>query len=194
MKIPSRILLLIGLLVLSSCTSTGGRLVSAGTTNKVFDMQIETSLDWSKQRFGRYEFWTIDGSNLNELSIFSKVKPRENVFLGQRESKRRPDGAWYKPGLRPDELQDLIIDGATRYGWVNAAASNLRPAKVSGANGIRFDLKMTHPTGLNYAGTVLALERDDRLTILVWTAPVEHYYDRDIAAVNKLMDSVRFIK
>ena len=40
---------------------------------------------------------------------------------------------------------------------------------------------MTNPGGLIYQGTAAAAERDDRLTVLVWMAPEEHYYGRDVA-------------
>lgn len=181
-------------LVLTACVSAGGKLIKAGTTVPVFDMEIQTSLDWAKKRWGRFETWTIDGGLLNEFVVFSKVKPREHVFLGFRETKRRPDGTWYKLGMRPDELRDLILDGLRSQGLSNVESSNLRPVSMEGATGIRFEMKFTTPNGLNYGGTVMALERNERLTILLWDAPLEYYYERDIAAVNQLMDSVRFVK
>jgi hypothetical protein len=192
MKTIMRILAVALLLTLIGCG--GGKLVKAGSTASVFDMEIQTSLDWAKQRWGRYETWTIDGTPLNEFVVFSKVKPREHVFLGFRETKRRPDGTWYKPGMRPDELRDLILDGFRSQGLANVESSNLRPATVQGATGIRFEMKFTNGNGLNYAGTVMALEREERLTVLIWDAPLEYYHGRDVEAVNKLIDSVRFVK
>jgi hypothetical protein len=181
-------------IALAGCVSAGGKLIAAGTKQPVFDMEIETSIDWAKQRYGRYEYWTVDGTLLNELAILSKIKPREHVFLGLRETKRRPDGTWYKLGMRADELRDLILDGFRGQGWANVQSTNLRPSTVTGASGIRFDMSMTNGSGLNYAGTVQALERNERLTLIIWYAPVEHYHGRDVAAVNKLMDTVRFVK
>jgi hypothetical protein len=32
------------------------------------------------------------------------------------------------------------------------------------------------------------------LTVLVWKAPAEYYYDRDAAAVGRMFDSLRFVK
>ena len=194
MKNFLKLMLAASLLSLLGCVSAGGTLVKAGSSIPVFDMQVTTSLDWAKQRWGRFEIWTIDGGLLNELAIFSKVKPNENVFLGRRETKSRPDGVWYKPGLRQDELRDLILDGLRRQGLANVESSNLRPASVSGATGIRFDTKFTTEQGLNYGGTIMALERNERLTIFMWDAPLEYYHGRDVASVNKLLDSVKFVK
>ena len=39
-----------------------------------------------------------------------------------------------------------------------------------------------------------AAEREGRLTLLVWIAPAEHYYDRDAEAVSRLFDSLRFVE
>jgi hypothetical protein len=194
MKNMMKIFAIALLLTLIGCVSAGGKLVKAGSTVPVFDMEMQTSLDWAKQRWGRFETWTIDGGQLNEFVVFSKIKPRENVFLGFRETKRHPDGTWYKLGMRPDELRDLILDGMRNQGLANVESSNLRPASVSGATGIRFEMKFTNANGLNYGGTVMALERNERLTVLVWDAPLEYYHGRDIEAVNKLIDSVRFVK
>lgn len=96
-------LLACALLALAACSGTGTRLVTAGDGVRVFDMQMDTSLDWARVRAARQELWTIDGVPLNRFLVFSNVKPKEHVLLLARERKSRPDGPWYRPGMRPDE-------------------------------------------------------------------------------------------
>jgi len=194
MKTLAKYFFILVILLSAACASTSGKLIKANTSARVFDMEFDTSLDWAKDRFGRYELWTVDGPYLNSLWTISKIRPKEHVFLTSRERKSRPDGAFYRTGLRPDELKDLIADAFRGQGYANVETSGLRPASIAGASGIRFEIKQTNAIGLNYAGTVLAIEKDDKLTLIFWEAPVEHYYGRDIEAVNKLMDSVRFVK
>jgi len=153
---------------------------------------LETRLDWARIRGVRMEQWTIDGSPLNQLTIIDRVKDGEHVFLGSKERRSRPDGPWFHPGMRPDEVRDIIVDGLTGAGWVNVETDRLRPEAFGDVPGLRFELALANGSGLLYRGMAAAAERDGRLTVLVWFAPTEHYYGRDAEAVSALLDSVRF--
>lgn len=99
---------------------------------------------------------------------------------------------WFRGGMRADELRDLILDGLREEGAVNVSGSQLRPQRFSNVDGVRFDFAMTDAGGLNYKGTAAAVERDGKLTALVWLAPGEHYHDRDVVAVNRMLDGMQF--
>ncbi len=181
------------LLLLAACASPGGILQHAGSAD-VFDMRVDTSLDWSRIKGARNELWTIDGTALNSLSIFSGIKPGEHVFLMAREKKNRPDGPWFRTGMRPDEIRDVVLDALRGQNWSNVSADNLRPQRYGDADGLRFELALTNPDGLVYKGSVAAVERGGKLTLLVWKAPTEYYAGRDAEAVGKMFDSLRFVK
>ncbi len=189
-----RVAAVVLVLAVAACAGSGpgGRLQSSGEA-RVFDLALDTSLDWARVHRPRMEQWTIDGAPLNQLTIVSKVKPGEHVFLGAREKKSRPDGPWFRPGMRPDEVRDIILDGLRGAGWANVRGSALRPSRFGGVPGLRFDLDLDNPTGLVYRGQVAAAERDGRLTLLVWMAPAEHYHGRDVQAVSAMFDSLRFV-
>jgi uncharacterized protein YceK len=187
------VLLCIVLVLLSGCAS-GGRLVKASEGVRVFDLAFDTNLDWSRTTMSRVELWTIDGLPLNEFVVISKVKPNEHVFLAAKERKSRPDGPWFREGMRPDEIRDVLLDGLRGDGWTHVAASHLRPARFGDVDGLRFDLECTHANGLVYRGTYAAAVHQGRLTHWFWLAPAENYYARDIAAVNAMFDSARFVK
>ena len=180
-------------LLLAACVNPGGVLQHAGSAD-VFDMRIDTSLDWSRIHGIRNELWTIDGTALNSLSIFSGVKPGEHVFLMSREKTSRPDGPWFRAGMRPDEVRDVVIDALRGQGWANVSSSELRPQRFGDVDGLRFELQLTDPDGLIYEGSVAAAERGGKLTLLVWKAPAEYYAGRDRQAVAKMFDSLRFVK
>jgi hypothetical protein len=190
-----RILLLaLATVLLAGCASGGGGRLQAAGDAQVLNIALDTRLDWARVHAPREELWTIDGAPLNQLIIISKVKPGEHVFLNARERKSRPDGPWFRAGMRPDEVRDIILDGLRGGGWANVRASNLRPAKFGDAPALRFDVDLDNPSGLIYRGLVTAAEHQGRLTLLVWIAPAEHYYGRDIEAVTQMYDSVRFVK
>ncbi|WP_290886177.1 hypothetical protein [Arenimonas sp.] len=185
----------LAVLLLAACASggAGGRLQEAGNA-RVFDLALDTGLDWARLKAPRQEQWTIDGAPLNQLIVISGIRPGEHVFLGARERRSRPDGPWFRKGMRPDEVRDIVLDGLRGGGWANVRGSALRPANWGPTPGLRFDLALDNPGGLQYRGMATAAERDGRLTLLVWIAPAEHYYGRDAEAVSRMFDSLRFVK
>lgn len=178
-------------LLLTACASPGGKLQTKGEA-VAFDMRLDSSLDWARIKGRRSELWTIDGVGLNRLLIFSKVKPGEHVFQAVRERKSRPDGPWYRAGMRLDELQKLVADGFVDQQWVGIETTHLRPHNFGSVEGIRFDVEMTNPDGLIYKGTAAVVERDNFLNVLVWIAPKQYYHGRDVAAVDSMLDGMRF--
>lgn len=189
-----QVLLLALLVALIAGCASGGKLVTAAEGVRVFDLQFDTGLDWARERQQRIELWTIDGLPLNQFVVIAKVRPNEHVFLSARERKNRPDGPWYRAGMRPDEIRDVLLDALRGDGWSHVSASNLRPARFGSVDGIRFDVELVHGNGLRYRGTYAAAEHEGKLTHWFWIAPAEHYYGRDIAAVTRMFDSARFVK
>ncbi|WP_297799350.1 hypothetical protein [Arenimonas sp. GDDSR-1] len=187
------LLLAAAVALLAACASSGGRLQKAGTAADVYGMAIHTDLNWSRIKLPRQELWTIDGPGLNSLNIIPDTKPGEHVFHLAKERKSRPDGPWFRAGMRPDELRDVILDAIREQGWADVDSSNFRPHTFSDTAGIRFDVRQTSPEGLRYLGSVGAFERGGRLTVLYWKAPEEYYYGRDAQAVNRLIDAIGFI-
>jgi hypothetical protein len=188
-------LLLAALLVLAGCASGGGgRLVKARPDIRVFDLLVDSDLDWARRRGPREEVWTIDGVPLNRFVVVSRIRKNEHVFLMGRERSRRPDGPWFRPGMRPDEVRDVVLDAFRDGGWSRVSATNLRPARYGAVDGLRFDAAMTADNGLNYQGTFGAVEYKGKLTLFFWLAPVDYYHGRDIAAVDRMFQSIQFVE
>lgn len=169
----------------------GGRLVQPGTV-EAGDIVVDTPLTWSRFVFSRYQIWTIDGIALNRLYFIPSVRNGEHVFLERRASKRRPDGPVYRTGMRADEIRDLLLDAFSEGGAIGIVSGELKPARLGDRDGLRFEFQASTDTGLLYRGQALAAERGDTLAVVVWMAPAEFYYARDVAGVARLLDSVRF--
>jgi hypothetical protein len=183
---------LIACALLSMLTACGGgRLVQPGIV-EAGDIVVDTPLAWSRFTFSRYQIWTIDGIPLNRLFFIPLVRNGEHVFLERRATKRRPDGPVYRTGMRPDEIRDLLLDAFSEGGAIGVASGELRPARFGDRDGLRFEFQASTDTGLLYRGQALAAERGDTLAVVVWMAPAEFYYDRDVVGVTRLLDSARF--
>ena len=178
-------------LLLAACAS-GGPLVQPGRTTAGGDLSIEAGMEWTRLGDTREQLWTLDGPLLNTLYLVPNVREREFIFLGNRQTRRRPDGAFYHRGMRADELRDLIVDGMRAAGAVNIVASNLRPADFGGREGLRFEMTLDNASGLKYRAMAAAFEHDKGLALALFYAPAEYYYPRDEVKVSAMLDTLRW--
>ena len=178
-------------LLLAACAS-GGPLVTPGRTTAGGNLSIEAGMEWTRMGGMREQLWTIDGPQLNSLHLIANVREREFIFLGERQTTRRPDGAFYHRGMRADELRDLIVDGMRAAGAVNVVASNLRPVDFGGREGLRFEMAMDNQAGLKYRAMAAAFEHENGLALALFYAPAEYYYPRDEAKVSAMLDTLRW--
>lgn len=178
-------------LLLGGCAS-GGPLVTPGRTTAGGDLTIEAGMEWARMGSVREQIWTLDGPQLNSLHLIASVREREFIFLGDRQTNRRPDGAFYHRGMRPDEVRDLIVDGMRSSGAVNVVATNLRPATFGGHEGLRFEIAMDNQAGLKYRAMAAAFEHEKGLALALFYAPAEYYYPRDEATVSAMLDTLRW--
>ena len=182
---------LVGVL-LAACAGGGGRLVRPGPNPAGGHLTIDSGMEWTRASSMRYQLWTMDGELLNMLYLIPSVREGEYIFLGQRQSRRRPDGPYYHRDMRADEIKDLVTDGLFGAGLVGVQVQNLRPFDFGGREGLRFELTMSNPEGLAYQGQVAAFEHDKGLALAIFMAPREYYYPRDAAKVSRMLDTLRW--
>lgn len=180
------------LAALAACSGGGGPLVKPGPNPAGGGLTIDSPIEWTRFSDIREQLWTIDGPMLNSLHLIPYVRPNEFIFLGRRQTRYRPDGAFYKPGMRPDEIGELIADGMRAAGAVNVQVRNLRPANFGGRDGIRFEMSMANEEGLKYQAQAAAFEHDKGLALALFYAPAEYYYPRDAAKVSGMLDTLRW--
>jgi len=178
---------------LAACAgaSSTSRLVEPGA-QKAGRLTLQSEMEWTRASAQRFQMWTIDGELLNLLYLVPEVREGDYIFLGARQSKRRPDGPYYHRGMREDEIRDLVTDGLLGAGFIGVDTSNLRPAQFGEHAGMRFDLSMANPEGLAYQGLVAAFETERGLALAIFIAPREYYFPRDGAKVSRMLDTLRW--
>ena len=176
--------------LLAACSASP--LVKPGPNSAGSQLMIDSEMEWTRVSMSRYQLWTIDGELLNRLYLIPTVREREYIFLGHRETRRRPDDPFYKRGMRADELRDLVLDGLRASGAVKVDDSNLRPVNFSGREGLRFEITLSNEEGLQYQGMVAAFEHEKGLALAIFLAPSEYYYPRDAAKVSRMLDTLRW--
>ena len=189
-QVAPRALLLSACMWLAACS--GGALVKTGPNSAGSRLHIDSEMEWTRISGPRYQVWTMDGELLNRLYLIPAVREREQVFLANRQGRRRPDGAFFQPGARPDEIRDLIVDGLAAAGAVNVRTDNLRAATFGAYPGVRFDITLVNESGLEYQAMAAAFEHDRTLALALFIAPSEYYYPRDSAKVDRMLATLRW--
>lgn len=166
-------------------------LVRAGPATAAGSFKLETPVEWSRFGDAHVELWTRDGTLLNQLQFVGGVETGQHVFRTRRETRKRPDGAYFRSDMNGVELQALVLDGLTELGAVRPVASDLRPATFGDGESVRFGLTTTNQDGLDYRGMAQASVHGERLNVVLFLAPAEHYFERDRARVEAIFDTLK---
>jgi hypothetical protein len=172
-------------LLLAACSSP---LIKPGAQT-VDGIALRTPISWSDLGRKGQRVWTRDGMLLNALRIYADIEPGEHVFRARLRGKK-DEGARFRAGLSEIEISELVVEGLRGSGLSNVQALNLRPATLNGHAGFRAELRFDNSAGLHYRGLLLAEGADGSLSLLMFTAPAEFYFDRDRPTVEAIFDSV----
>lgn len=131
---------------------------------------------------------SIDGPQLNRLFVIDGLKPGE--FIIRPVTKEQPTPTW-KTGLSPSEQVEFLADSLSAMQYYRVETGGLRPVKVGDRSGVRFDITAQTVDGLDVSGIAQLVEAGDRLYILLYLAPTEHYFNATKAEVEGIMASAR---
>ena len=171
---------------LSGCAAP--TLVGPGMV-RVDGLQLQTPIAWSQRGRAGERQWTVDGPLLNALEIYTRVKPGELLF--DLPSAKQREGIRYREGMSELELQELVADGLLAAGVVDIRLLELRPAKLGDFTAVEFELAFANAVGLRYQALALASQANGELTLLLYYAPAEYYYERDRSTVLLMLRSAR---
>lgn len=181
---------LLPLAVLAGCESMS--VAPAGVYELKSGTTINLKEDWThipKNWHGaESSVLTKDGMKLNQLHIIT-VEDGETFIDERSKSVEYPI---YAQGSSPIKQIEFVTANLSRMGFESVESKNVVPAKVGGYDGVTMDLVGKFQSGLNLKGRMAMAETDEGLNILVFIAPAMHYYDKDIASVNAIMNSVQF--
>ena len=181
---PVRAMAVLLLALLSGCASP---LIKPGTHN-VDGLQLTTPVAWTAQGKSGQRLWTRDGPLLNALRIYTDIAPGEHVFR-QRLRASTTEGARFRTGLGPIEIQELMIEAMGAGGMRNVRSTELRPATLNGRAGFRSQIECDATSGLHYRALLLAEGEDGSLSYLLYLAPAEYYFEQGLPSVEAIFAS-----
>ena len=109
-------------------------------------------------------------------------------FLVKPAAKDKPTPT-YQKGMSATELVEFVADSVSALDYQKVETSGLRPTRLAGAEGLRFDLKGKTREGLEISGAAALAERGGKLYVILYLAPQEHYFQATLPEVESVMGS-----
>lgn len=172
-----------GALMLAGCATGGlvsGQVESGGTTATL-------TREWSDITFllnprpRNVRMLSIDGPLLNRLYLAS-LEEGESLLRHTDRDTPRPT---FRADMSDTELVEFVIDCVAQE-YQGPEANALRPQSFGVTPGVRFDLTAQTAEGLNMSGTALVARQGERLHIMLFLAPTEHYYGAFLPEVEAI--------
>jgi hypothetical protein len=116
---------------------------------------------------------SVDGVALNQFYLASLAEGESLVRPTDRDTPRPT----FSTDMSEGELVEFVVDCVANMGYQAPEATALRPQAFAAAAGVRFELSTRTASGLNISGSVLIARRGERLNVLLFLAPEEHYYN-----------------
>jgi len=184
--------LAVAMLMLSLAACAAYEPVHSGSAMQVGSgVTVDPQISWAKVLHANTSgaLWTVDGVGLNELYFFTDVKVGQPLIKLRGEGDK--DTRLYADGMLPNDVMDLLASTVEKLGYRQVRTSGLSPAPFGEVTGFRFGLDFSTSNGLNMKGMALAAQRSNRLDLLLFVAPTEHYFGHYAPTVEKLFASVR---
>lgn len=126
---------------------------------------------------------TIHGAALEGLYLVGGLKPGDPLWTP-------PHGDEY-PRYHGDfsrsEMVEFVDASLAALGYVAVTPRNIRPAALASQDGVRFDIEMQTADGLDVAGVALASQSGDRLNLILFLAPREHFFPTLMPEIDRML-------
>ena len=153
--------------------------------------KVENPINWSKSETNGVETWTIDGPQLQRLMFFKGVEDGKPLLkMKGKDEKNIPS---YKSSMTPIEIMELIEATLARGGGHQIETKDLRPERLGGLDGFRFEFNYITESGLKYNGTVIGAQKDGRLSAIMYIGTSIYYYEKHLENVETIFSSVEFL-
>ena len=129
---------------------------------------------------------TKDGVPLGAVYLLT-VKNDKSMIDSAGKSKNLPR---FTQGSTPLEDIDFLKASMSLMGFSDVNALNVRAEDIDGQSGTRLELEAKYPNGLNMRGDAALVETDDGLNVVLFVAPIDHYYSKYEADAKVIISSI----
>jgi len=152
--------------------------------------RVDPQVGWSAFKQGNREVWTVNGSNLEAVSFVTKIEDGEP--LAASTVGKKDDAPTYRAGMRAPDVVDFFQATLMWMEYSQIETTDLRPTAIGEATGFRFDYSAFNGNGLAKRGIVVGLiDAKDGLSLIVYEAAAEHYFDEYLDEAEGVLASAR---
>ncbi|MDJ0802106.1 MAG: hypothetical protein QNI89_06555 [Desulfobacterales bacterium] len=184
-------------LLFSACTSYTLVKPIPRRIDKAFVVE-DPQIQWSRASRGKFEVWTVDGPSLQAVRFYKGLIDGDTLLPVRVNKQKLP---LYHKDMRANEIMEFYVDSliaAERTGWrepnltaSRIAAENLRPFKLGGHRGFRFEIRFRAGNGLEYEGFVVGSRINARLYLISYSGTRQYYFPKYEHTAEKLIASIR---
>ena len=156
-------------------------------------MKVTAPAGWnmsSSRPIKKGEIWSFDGPILNRIEFVAAISPGEPIAY-EIDRKRKPLPKFNAAMLPTDVVQLYEQTVRLSEGSADFTVDEVAPSPFAGKSGFSMKFHYSRPDEeLVRKGEARGAIVGGKLYLISFTAPALHYFDRDIAKVRTLMDSV----
>lgn len=183
----TRLSLIMLVILLSGCAQF--TLQKPGKVTVVGNMTVEVGKEWSRLATDNYERWTVDGLGLQELIFNGEIEDGDAILKGDDKEKLPK----YKSGMTPIEVAEAIQAALAIREFRKFRILKLRPFRLGGKDGFRFEFSHTNKEGLDLRGFVAGAVREKKLSLIIYVGARLHYHDKHKDEAEHIVKSVQFL-
>ena len=162
---------------------------------KIKDMTVTVNTTWNRfdmSATNSGEMWTADGLPLDNLWFYTGVADGE--MLRKTADSRKKALPKFQAGMAPSEVVELMESYITADGST-FTLDKLAPVTFGGGPGFRFDFRTRRKQDeLELRGVGFATIQREKLYMMVYTAPVTHYFEKNLGQIEGMAKSLSIKK
>ena len=188
---------LAALLILAAC---GGRptVVDAGKTVVLGDtVRVQPQTSWNREETGLLETWMVVGKDWDKVEFLQGGSDGDHLVssssYGYMSARARRGSSFpaFREGMTGLEIHDLYVASLSKIGVTGISTRDVRPWRVDGHPGFRFEFTHNGDDGRERAGFTVGFVLNGKLWLITYTSgsltSYEVYRDR----VEALIASVK---
>jgi hypothetical protein len=181
---------LFSLFLLAGCVQyslvPSDKMVTVGNT-----LQVEPQITWSKSESNGIVTWTADGPSLDRILFFPGID--DGAPLIKNTVKDKDEMPLFSSSMTPLEVMDLIKATLARMGCQDIQMEKIIPHPFDGLDGYKFFFSYASEGGLRYKGFSAGTVKNERLYLVIYTGTDLFYYDKYLAAAEKIVSSIKIL-
>jgi hypothetical protein len=145
---------------------------------------VSPEIDWNIIQRRPVEIWTVNGLLLDALRFFNGIEDGEPLVPTRDE-----DAPVFRADMLPSEIAEFFA--ATFSSLVQFRQTRMSPVLFGSVPGFRFDFDYVSEDGLERKGIAAGTVHEDRLYLITFTAPAEHYFPTYSPVVERMFRTIR---